>query len=110
VAVVVLALLGADKPPPPSFLAVVGLAVVLSLLIVFALPRWRATKALPKCGSFWSPGVQGAVVGLGFWLVAMMLPFSGEPSVTPGLVDYLIAAALAASMGAAGAAVLSRIA
>lgn len=106
---VTVAYLGADKPPPPGFLVVVLMAVALTGLVAFALPRWRATKALPQCGKARSPALQGAVVGLALWAVALLLPFSGEPTITPGVLDYAIGAALAASLGAAGAAILARL-
>jgi hypothetical protein len=104
------AFLGADKPPPPGFVVVVLMAGVLAGLVAFALPRWRATKALPQCGKLRSPAVQGAVVGLAMWGIALLLPFSSEPTITLGLIDYAIGAAMAASFGAAGAAILARLA
>ena len=104
------AFLGADKPPPPGFVVVVLMAAALTGMVAFALPRWRATKALPQCGKLRSPAVQGAVVGVALWAIALLLPFAGEPSVTPGAFDYVIGAALAASLGAAGAAILARLA
>lgn len=108
--VVAVAYLGADKPPPPGFALVIVMGVALSGLVAYAMPRWRATKALPPCGKPRSPAVQGAVVGVSLWALALLLPFAGEPTVTPGLLDYAIGAALAASLGAAGAAILSRLA
>lgn len=108
--VVLVAFLGADKPPPPGFLAVVVLAVSLSGLVAFALPRWRATKAIPQCRSIRGPAAQGALVGLVYWLIALALPMSGEPSITMTPLDYLLAAAVAASLGAAGAMVLFNLA
>lgn len=104
------AFLGADKPPPPGFIAVLLMAAALTGLVAFALPRWRATKALPQCGKARSPAVQGAVVGVAMWAIALLLPFSGEPTNTLGVLDYAIGAALAASLGAAGAAILARLA
>lgn len=107
---VTVAFLGADKPPPPGFVGVIVMASALAGLVAFALPRWRATKALPQCGKARSPAVQGAVVGVLLWAIAVLLPFSGEPTITLGLIDYAIGAAMAASLGAAGAAILSRLA
>ena len=108
--VVAVALLGADRPPPAGFLAVVAMALSLVGLIAVALPRWRATKAVRECRSLRAPAVQGAVVGVSYWLVALALPFTGEPSIALAWSDYVLAAAVAASLGAAGAAVLSRLA
>ena len=104
------AFLGADKPPPPGFLYVIAMAAVVTLLIAYALPRWRATKALPECRSPRGPAAQGAAVGVGMWLVALLLPGTGEPSIQMSALDYAIGGALAASIGAAGAAVLSQLA
>lgn len=108
--VVLVAFLGADKPPPPGFIAVVVLAMSLVGLVAFVLPRWRAIKAVPQCRSIRGHAAQGAVVGVVYWLLAMALPFAGEPSITPTVLDYLIAAAVAASLGAAAAAILFNIA
>ena len=107
---IAVAFLGSDKPPPPGFIVVVLMAAALAGLVAFALPRWRATKALPQCGKARSPAVQGAVVGVALWAFALLLPFTGEPTVTLGFADYAIGAAMAASLGAAGAALLSRVA
>jgi len=104
------AFLGADKPPPPGFLYVIAMAGVVTLLVAFAMPRWRATKALPECRSPRGPTAQGAVVGVGLWLVALAVPGMGEPSIQLTLIDYLVGGALAASLGALGAALLARLA
>lgn len=104
------ALLGADKPPPPGFLLVLAMIISLVLLIAFTMPRWRATKAVPQCRSLRGPGVQGAVAGVAYWLIALALPISGEASITMTPVDYVVAAAVAASLGAAVATVLFNLA
>lgn len=108
--VVVLGLLGADKPPPPGFVVVVLMALSLVGLIAYVLPRWRAVKAVPECRSIRGHAAQGALVGVAYWLIAVALPISGEPGITPSVIDYVVAAAVAASLGAAGAAILFNIA
>jgi hypothetical protein len=40
----------------------------------------------------------------------VLLPFTGEPTINPGFADYVIGAALAASLGAVVAALLARLA
>lgn len=105
-----LGLLGADRPPPPGFLVVVLMAAALVVLIAFAMPRWRAVKGLPECNRVRGPAGQGAAVGLALWLLALLLPFSGEPSVELTVADHLVSGALAASIGALVATVLARIA
>lgn len=108
--VLVIAFLGADKPPPPGFLAVILMALSLVGLVAFALPRWRAVKAVPQCRSIRGHAAQGALVGVVYWLIALALPITSDPSITPTVIDYLIAAAIAASLGAAGAAILFNVA
>jgi uncharacterized membrane protein YccC len=109
VAIVVLALLGADKPPPIGFLAVVAAAVGLSVAIAMSLPRWRRVS-----GSRWRrtgrAASEGAATGVALWLIAVLLPFSGEPTISMTVIDHLIGAAVAASLGGLGAALLARIA
>ncbi len=105
-----MAFLGADKPPPPGFAVVAIMAAALAVLVAFALPRWRAAKSLPRRDEACGPAVQGALVGIALWAVAVLLPFTGEPTVNPGFADYAIGAAVAASVGAAAAALLARLA
>lgn len=108
VAIVVVAYLGADKPPPIGFIAVVAAAGILSIAIAMTLPRWRRLS-----GSPWRriarPACEGAAVGVALWLIAVLLPFSGEPTISMTVVDYLGGAMVAASLGALGAALLARI-
>lgn len=104
--VVVVACLGADWPPPPGFVALVVAAAVLAVLISVALPRWRARGSRSLAG----PAAQGAAVVVAMWWGAALLPFTGEPTVSPSLWDHLIGAGLAAGVGAIGGAVLARIA
>ncbi len=103
---ILVALVGADRPPPPGFLAVVMGASILALLTAFALPRWRGrgTHRQP-----WRPAAEGALVAVALWLIAVLLPFTGEPTVAPSATDRLIGAGVAAALGAIGASVLARI-
>ena len=107
--IVVVTYLGADKPPPIGFFAVVVAAVGLSIAIAMTLPRWRGLTE-----SRWRrtgrAAAEGAATGLALWLIAVLLPFSGEPTISMTVVDYLIGATVAASFGALGAALLARIA
>jgi hypothetical protein len=107
---IAVAFVGADKPPPPGFAVVAIMAAALTALVAFALPRWRTTKALPERGKAPGPAVQGALVGTALWAAAVLLPFTGEPTINPGFADYVIGAALAASLGAVVAALLARLA
>lgn len=102
------ALMGADRPPPPGFLAVVVVAGALSVLIAFALPRWRAARAPHRLTR--GPAAQGALVGALIWLIFYLLPFSGEPSITPSVGDHLIGVGVSVLLGAGGAWLLARIA
>jgi hypothetical protein len=52
----------------------------------------------------------GAATGVALWLIALLLPFSGEPTISMTVIDHLIGAAVAASLGGLGAALLARIA
>ncbi len=106
----VVALLGADKPPPPGFAVVAVVAAALIALVAFAMPRWRATKARPRRGQVPGPAVQGAHAGAALWATAVLLPFTGEPTITPGYAHYAIGAAVAAALGAATTALLARLA
>lgn len=103
---ILVALMGADRPPPPGFLAVVIGASILAPLIAFALPRWRGPGARRQP---WRPAAEGALVASALWIVAVLLPFSGEPTVSPSATDRLIGAGVAAALGSIGATVLARI-
>ena len=107
VVLTVIALMGADWPPPPGFIAVAIGAAILSRLIAFALPRWRHRE---ERHSIRRPAVEGALVCAVMWLAVVLLPFSGEPTVSPGIGDYLIGGLVAATVGALGAALLASIA
>jgi hypothetical protein len=107
VLILLVALMGADHPPPPGFVAVVVGALALSLVIALALPRWRVGSARHP----WRrPAVEGALTGPAVWLLVVLLPFSGEPTVSPTIADHLIGVGLAATLGAVGATALARIA
>lgn len=108
IGLIVLGLLAADWPPPWGFAAYVVISLVIAGLVFIMLPRWRAARLDPACRSPRSPWMQGAAVGLVVWAVTVLLPFTGEPSVTVGWDAHLIGAAATASVFAAGAAIIAR--
>jgi len=105
-----LGLLAADKPPPLGFLAFVALSFVLTLALTWMIPRWRRARLTPNCRSPRSPWVQGAAAGVVVFTVSWLLPFTGSGTDTGSAWDVVIGAAATASVFAAGAAVLARVA
>lgn len=81
---------GADFPPPSGFVWVVFLDQVAGLLVYVRVPTYVRWIKIKKRYRFLRTCAEGLLVGLGFAFGTMLLPGSGEPSVTPGWIDRVI--------------------
>jgi hypothetical protein len=98
---------GADRPPPPGFLLVIG----YGLLLAFAV--WRA---LPRLLAFWDArgagramlraGLAGFAAGLLLWGLTAAIS-SGEPSIEVDPASRLIGAGVVGVLGALGSVLLA---
>ena len=93
-------LAGADFPPPPGFVLIVLIDLLAAIVVYWRVPtyvEWSMTRRpyrlLQALG-------EGLVAGLLVALVVLLTPWSGEPSVQPGLTDNLILFAVLGSVGA----------
>jgi hypothetical protein len=94
---------GADRPPPPGFLVIVGYGALLGVAVRGALPLlldlWDARGAGPAIAR---AAVGGFLAGLALVGVTTVLS-TGEPSIAVGPVARLIGFAVVGVVGALGA-------
>jgi hypothetical protein len=100
---------GADRPPPPGFLLVIGYGLLLALAVWRVLPRllafWDARGAGPAT---LRAGIAGFVAGLLLWGLTVVIS-SGEPSVEVDAASRLIGAAVVGVLGALGSVLLATV-
>lgn len=98
---------GADRPPPPGFLVLVGYGGLLGVLVSRALPHllelWDTRGAGPVLARSALGGLLG---GLALWALTGVVS-TGEPSVDADVAARLIGFAVVGTMGALGATVLT---
>ena len=83
-----LALVIADFPPPPSFVFAVLILLACAVAIYLRLPtylHWQATGTTGRMLRVARDGLLG-----GGAIATMSMLSRGEPSIRPGLTDYLI--------------------
>ena len=93
-------LAGADHPPPPGFLLVVALDVIAGVCVYFRVPVYLRWQQLRRPRRRVQVVIDGIVIGLLFAAVPVLFG-SGEPSVIPRPVDYLIWFCVIAAVGVA---------
>jgi drug/metabolite transporter (DMT)-like permease len=96
---IAIALVGADKPPPPGFLWLVGLIGILCVVAFFRLQRHLAASRSGRWVTGLRVGLEG-MAGGGLVMLVLALFGTGEPSVTVSTGDRLVGAGAAALMGA----------
>ncbi len=99
----VVMLAGADFPPPVGFLYLVFLDLVAALLVIVRAPTYMAWSAQGKPGRLLRAFIDGALVGILFAAMTVLLNPVGEPSVQPTLTDRVIWHGVLAGVGAANA-------
>ncbi len=99
----VVMLAGADFPPPVGFLYLVFLDLVAAMLVIVRVPTYRTWSAQGKRGRLWRAFMDGALVGILFAAMTVLLNPVGEPSVQPTLIDRVIWHTVLACVGAANA-------
>ncbi|MGA7877374.1 MAG: hypothetical protein WCA08_17070 [Desulfoferrobacter sp.] len=105
VAVVLIGLAGADKPPPPGFLLLVGLIALLCAVAFFRLEAHLAAQTAAGWRMGMRIGLEGAASG-GVTILALSLSGGGESTVVASTESRLIGAAVVALVGAALALVI----
>lgn len=102
-------LAGADRPPPPGFLWLVGMVAVLVGAGTVVIPRWwERRQRVGRARMVVAAAAQGATVGLAVALVIALLPRSGAPEAGPA--GWLIWFALLGFGGAVTAAMVAWVA
>lgn len=96
---VAIALLGADKPPPPGFLWLVGLIALLCLVAFLRLQAYLAAGTPGRWVTGLRVGVEG-MAGGGIAMLVLSIFGSGEPGVTVSAGDRLLGVGAAALAGA----------
>ncbi len=99
----VVMLAGADFPPPVGFLYLVFLDLVAALLVIVRVPTYMAWSAQARRGRLLRAFLEGALVGLVFAAMTVLLNPVGEPSVQPTLIDRVIWHGVLACVGATNA-------
>lgn len=99
----VVMLAGADFPPPVGFLYLVFLDLVAALLVIVRVPTYMAWSAQARRGRLLLAFLDGALVGLVFAAMTVLLNPVGEPSVQPTLIDRVIWHGVLACVGATNA-------
>lgn len=95
---VAIAYAGADHPPPPAFLLLIGLLLACAIVLRDRLPtylRWHAQKTV---GRFTRVIRDGALGGAAVYLFLLVVG-PGEPAIEPDLIDRLIGAAVVIVLG-----------
>ena len=101
----VVLLAGADRPPPPGFLLIVLLDAIAAGGVLYRVPHyldWQSTRRPRRLLRVLG---DGAMVGVVFALVPLVLG-SGEPSVTPTVLDRFTWFAVLVVVGIANAMLL----
>lgn len=98
IGLVAIAYAGADHPPPPGFVIVIGLALLCAVGVWWLVPH--VVDAPLRVGVLRGAGA-GACAAL-LCALLLLLTGSGEPSVTPTLTDRLVFFAVAIVTGALG--------
>ena len=94
---------GADHPPPLGFLWVVLFCLIAAGVVYVRVPAYAGWSATRRRFRLWHVVLDGAVAGLAFALVALLLNGSGEPTVQATWIDYVIWSVVLAVMGIANA-------
>lgn len=97
---------GADHPPPLGFLWVVLLDAVAALLVGRRVPTYLAWSLERKPWRWMLAVRDGAVTGLVFGAIPMLLPGTGQPGVHPTSLDRLVWFIVLMSIGSANTLVL----
>lgn len=99
---VLVMLAGADRPPPPGFVLVIGCGMLLGVTTARLLPAvlavWDARGWSAAVGRAAAAGFAGALL-----LALLLLVSPGEPSVAVGPTDWLIWCAVTGFLGVLGA-------
>jgi hypothetical protein len=96
-------LAGSDRPPPPPFLLIVLIDLLAAVVVYWRVPTYMAWSRTGRSYRLLQALGEGFVAGLLIALVVLLTPWSGEPSVRPGLTDHLIWFAVLGSVGAGNA-------
>jgi hypothetical protein len=95
----VVLLAGADFPPPPGFLWLVIVVAACAYVVYWRIPTYIGWYRSKQPRRHWRVLLEGIAAG-----IVVAAPFvlnrSGQPSVTPQLVDYAIWFAIVGLMGA----------
>lgn len=92
-------LAGADKPPPPGFVVIILIDLLSAGVVYWRVPTYMAWSTARRRYRLPQALLEGFVAGLLVALVVMLLPWAGEPSVQPRLVDRLIWFAVVGAVG-----------
>ena len=96
-------LAGADRPPPPGFIAVVLIDLVAAVVVYRRVPVYVAWARARRPGRWLRALLEGAAAGLIVAGLAWVLPFGGEPSIERSTTAVLTWFAVVTTIGAANA-------
>jgi hypothetical protein len=82
--------MGADHPPPPGFILIIIFDIIAALLVYYRLSTYYEWQKTNKKYAIIFAWLDGIFAGLGVALITIIINPSGEPSVTPNIIDKLI--------------------
>ncbi len=98
---------GADHPPPIGFLWLVPLVTACALAVYLRVPVYASWSSSHRPGRIPRVLVDGVSAGIVVGLIALLFPFTGEPSnAARGVADVVIWLAVLAAVGTANAVLL----
>ncbi len=98
-----IALAGADRPPPVGFLVLLPVFLVGGLLVYWRIPAYADWKSQSRSWRILRVIAEGTAAGLGFAIALHAFPWSGEPGIRPSGIHAFIWLAVLGALGATNA-------
>jgi membrane protease YdiL (CAAX protease family) len=102
---------GSDHPPPFGFLWLAPLVVVCAVAVYLRVPVYASWSSSHRPGRIRRVLLDGIAAGIVMGLIALLFPFTGEPTIAPKrIADILTWLAVLSAVGTANTVVVYALA
>ena len=81
---------GADHPPPVGFMWTIPFVCMGGLVVFWRIPSYASWCTSRRPGRFALAMLDGIFAGLAFGILTLLIPNTGEPSVSPALFTSVL--------------------